>query len=117
MLFRTTPLTELRIDHVHLLFLPAYSPVLQPAGRLWALTNTALATCHFATIDDLEEAHAERRVALPARPDLIRSTTLFLWWSQRVMKRQGPGLKQYHSSEGVAFGRICCRFPSGDHWR
>jgi transposase len=50
MLFRTTPRTEQRIDYVHLLFLPAYSPVLQPAEYLWALTNTALATCHFVTI-------------------------------------------------------------------
>jgi len=77
-------------EHVHLLFLPAYSPELQPAEHLWALTNTALANRHFASIDDLEDAQAERCVALQARPDLIRSTTLFHWWPQRVMKRQGP---------------------------
>ena len=77
-------------DHVHLLFLPAYSPELQPAEHLWALTNTALANRHFATIDDLEDAQAQRCVALQARPDLIRSTTLFHWWPQRIKKRQGP---------------------------
>ncbi len=76
--------------HVHVLFLPAYSPELQPAEHLWPLTNTALVNRHFATIDELEDAQAERCVALQARPDLIRSTTLFHWWPRRIRKRQGP---------------------------
>ena len=63
--------------HVHLLFLPAYSPELQPAEHLWPLTNTALANRHFATIDALEDAQAERCVALQTRPDLIHSATCF----------------------------------------
>jgi len=77
-------------DHVPLLFLPAYSPELQPAEHLWPLTNTVLANRHFASIDDLEDAQAARCVALQARPDLIRSTTLFRWWPKRIKKRQGP---------------------------
>ena len=63
------------------------SPELQPAGRLWPLTNTALANRHFATIDELEDAQAVRCVTLRTRPDLIRSTTLFHWWPQRIKKR------------------------------
>ena len=82
---------KLRVpEHVQLLFLPAYSPELQPAEHLWPLTNTALANKHFATIDDLEDAQAARCVALQARPHLIRSTTRFHWWPQRIRKRQGP---------------------------
>lgn len=82
---------KLRVpEHIHLLFLPAYSPELQPAEHLWPLTNTALANRHFATIDALEDAQAARCVALQARPDLIRSATLFHWWPQRIKKRQGP---------------------------
>ena len=77
-------------EHVHLLFLPAYSPELQPAEHLWPLTNTVLANRHFASIDDLEDAQADRCAALQARPDLIRSTTLFYWWPQRIRRRQGP---------------------------
>jgi len=77
-------------DHLHLLFLPPYSPELQPAEHLWPLTNTALANRHFASIEDLEDAQATRCVALQARPDLIRSTTLFSWWPKRIKKRQGP---------------------------
>ena len=59
-------------EYVHLLFLPPYSPELQPAEHLWPLTNTALANRHFVSIDALEDAQAERCVALQARPDLIR---------------------------------------------
>jgi len=77
-------------EHVHLLFLPPYSPELQPAEHLWPLTNTVLVNRHFATIDELEDAQAARCVALHSRRDLIRSTTLFHWWPQRIKKRQGP---------------------------
>lgn len=57
-------------------FLPPYSPELQPAEHLWPLTNTVLANRHFASIEELEDAQAERCVALQGRPDLIRSATL-----------------------------------------
>jgi transposase len=77
-------------DHVHLLFLPPYSPELQPAEHLWPLTNTVLVNRHFASIDALEDAQAARCVALQSRPDLVRSTTLFHWWPQRLRKRQEP---------------------------
>jgi DDE superfamily endonuclease len=36
-------------EHVHLLFLPPYSPELQPAEHLWSLTNDALVNAHCAT--------------------------------------------------------------------
>jgi transposase len=71
-------------NHVHLLFLPPYSPELQPAEHLWPLTHTVLVNRHFASIDDLEDAQAARCVALQARRDLVRSTTLFHWWPQHL---------------------------------
>jgi transposase len=77
-------------DHVHLLFLPAYSPELQPAEHLWSLTNTALVNRHFASIEELEDAQAERCVALEDHRDLVRATTLFHWWPQRLRTRQRP---------------------------
>jgi transposase len=73
-------------DHVHLQFLPPYSPELQPAEHLWPLTNTVLVNRHFASIQELEDAQAARCVALHARRDLVRSTTLFQWWPQRLEK-------------------------------
>ena len=86
-------------DHVHLHFLPPYSPELQAAEHLWPLTNTVLVNRHFDSIEvledlkdledleDLEDAQAARCVALQARRDLVRSTTLFHWWPQRIRKR------------------------------
>jgi transposase len=77
-------------EHVHLLFLPPYTPELNPAEHLWPLTNTALANRHFATLDELEDAQAARCLALQEPPvrALIRSTTAFHWWPQRIRKLQ-----------------------------
>jgi transposase len=77
-------------QHLHLLFLPAFSPELQPAEHLWPLSNTALVNRHFTTIDELEDVQAERCLALQTRPDLGRSATLFPWWPRRIVKRKGP---------------------------
>ena len=77
-------------DQVHLLFLPPYSPELQPAEHLWPLTNAALVNQHFASIEDLEDAQFARCAALQQRPDVIRSTTCFHWWPKRIHKRREP---------------------------
>ena len=77
-------------NHVHLLFLPPYSPELQPAEHLWPLTNKPLINRHFASIEDLEEAQLAQCAALQRQPQRIRSTTLFHWWPHRLKKRQGP---------------------------
>ena len=81
-------------EHVHLLFLPPHSPELQPVEHLWPLTNTALVNRHFVSIDELEDVQATRVVELRSRRDLVRSTTLFHWWPQRIYRRHGP---QVHS--------------------
>jgi transposase len=85
---------KLRVpDHVHLLFLPPYSPELQPAEHLWPLTNSVLVNRHFATIEELEDAQFARCAELQRHPEQIRSTTRFHWWPQRINKRQGPRLR------------------------
>jgi transposase len=38
---------------IHLFFLPAYSPELQPAERLWPLTNEPIANRCFESLDEL----------------------------------------------------------------
>jgi hypothetical protein len=70
-------------DHVHLLFLPPYSPELQPAEHLWPLTNAPPINRHFASTKELEEAQLAHCAALQRQPERIRSTTLFHWWPQR----------------------------------
>jgi transposase len=49
-------------EGIHLLFLPPYSPELQPCERLWPLTNEGIANRSFRTLDDLEEAQVQRCV-------------------------------------------------------
>ncbi len=77
-------------EHVHLLFLPPYSPELQPADHLWPLTNEALVNAHFADLDALEDAQMAHCALLQQRRTLVRSATLFHWWPKRIKKRQGP---------------------------
>jgi len=67
-------------EGIHLEFLSARSPELQPAERLWPLANEALANRLFEDLDELEEALVERCVALLEQSDLIRSHTLYHWW-------------------------------------
>jgi transposase len=83
-------------DHLHLLFLPPYSPELQPAEHLWPLSTTVLVHRRFAPIEALEDVQAARCLALQAQRDLVRSTTLFHWWPLRLHKRHVPKPKEYH---------------------
>jgi transposase len=76
--------------HLHRLFLPPYSPELQPAEQLWPLTNTALITHHFASIEELEDTQLAHCANLQAQSERIRSTTLVHWWPKQIHKRQGP---------------------------
>lgn len=77
-------------DHVHLLFLPPYSPELQPAEHLWPLTNACLINRHFTSMEELEDVQFAHCDALQQQLGRIRSTTLFHWWPKRIYKRQGP---------------------------
>jgi len=64
-------------EGIHLVFLPAYSPELQPAEHLWPLIHEAMANQRVETLDDLEDLLVQRCRALAADTDLIRSNTLF----------------------------------------
>ena len=65
---------------VELAFLPPYTPELQPAERLWPLTNEAVANKHFATLKDLDAALSERCRTLADMPETIKAATHFGWW-------------------------------------
>jgi transposase len=75
-------------EGMHLLFLPPYSPELQPCERLWPLTNEALANRHFQSLDDLEAAQAQRCVVLQQQPETIRALTHYHWWPPIHPKRE-----------------------------
>ncbi len=67
-------------DGIHLVFLPPYSPELQPAERLWPLTNEAIANRYFKTLDELQEIQARRCVMLQDDPTQICALTHYHWW-------------------------------------
>ena len=69
-------------EGLHLEFLPARSPELQPAERLWPLVNERVANRPFEDLDELEGALVERCLALSERPDLLRGHTSYSWWPE-----------------------------------
>ena len=69
-------------EGIHLEFLPSHSPELQPAERLWPLSNEGVANRYFEEIEELEEALVERCIALLDQPDLIRSYLHYHWWPE-----------------------------------
>ena len=75
-------------DGVILVFLPPYTPQLQPAERLWPLANEAVANRSFPDLPTLDEALAERCRILCETPAAIRSATLWHWWPDHVAPDQ-----------------------------
>jgi transposase len=71
-------------EGVHLEFLPSGSPELQPAERLWPLTNEALANRLFEKISEMEQALVERCVELLEQAETIRDLTNYHWWPQEA---------------------------------
>jgi transposase len=69
-------------DGITLVFLPPYSPELQPAERLWPLVDEPVANRHFASLADLDAVVAERCRRLD--PATIRPHTGFHWWPRPV---------------------------------
>lgn len=69
-------------EGIHLEFLPTGSPELQPAERLWPLTNEAIANSLFEEIEQMEEALVKRCVQLLDQSGTIRDLTNYHWWPQ-----------------------------------
>lgn len=69
-----------RLPGLTRVFLPAYSPELQPVERMWPLVDEPLANRAFRTLADLERVLEERCVRLTEMPEVIRARTLFHWW-------------------------------------
>jgi hypothetical protein len=67
-------------EGIRLVYLPAYTPELQPAETLWVHVDEPIVNRHFETIADLDAVVAERCVALANDPDLIRGQAGFHWW-------------------------------------
>lgn len=69
-----------------LAFLPPYSPELQPAERLWALSDQPLGNRSFRDLDALEAVQAERCRTLHAHPEWVQGPTHFHWWPEPLQQ-------------------------------
>ncbi len=67
-------------EGIELRLLPARSPELMPAERLWPLVNERVANRVFSDLDGLEEALVERCLTLSEQPELISGCTGYHWW-------------------------------------
>ena len=68
-------------DNLRLVFLPPYTPELNPAEHLWPLLREVTANQAFADIDALETRLAERCVWLSDHPGTVASSTSFHGYS------------------------------------
>jgi hypothetical protein len=72
---------DLRLpDGINLVFLPAASPELQPAERLWPLVDEPIVNRAFPDLDALEAVLVERCQRLEADPQRLQAHTHFHWW-------------------------------------
>ena len=69
-------------DGLRLVYLPGYSPELQPAEHLWPVLDEPLANRYFATLADLERVVAERCRVL--KDDPSRLGIDFHWWPNSI---------------------------------
>ncbi len=67
-------------EGLHLELLPPYAPELQPAERLWTLTDEAVVNRHFATLDALQAAQAQHCLRLSEQRGRVQAQTQFHWW-------------------------------------
>lgn len=71
-------------DGLRLVFLPPYTPELQPAETLWALVDEPVVNKHIASIAELDAIIAERCCHLAKQPDIIRGRAGFHWWPRKT---------------------------------
>jgi hypothetical protein len=67
-------------DNLKPLYLPPYSPELQPAEHLWALSDKLIVNRCLADLDELELRLSTQCQALILDTSTLSSHTLFNWW-------------------------------------
>jgi DDE superfamily endonuclease len=80
---------DLRVpEGIELVWLPPYSPQLQPAERLWSLVDEPLANRVFPDLDALETVLVARCRMLEADPSRLHAHTHFHWWPPEPVTQQ-----------------------------
>ncbi len=72
-------------DGIRLIYLPPYTPELQPTETMWVHVDEPIANRYFETIGDLDAAIADQCVALSADRSKVQSQTGFNWWPDRCL--------------------------------
>jgi len=67
-------------EGIHLVHLPAYSPELQPAERLWPLLRERTANRVWKDLPELIEQIGQRCKQLQRSPEQVARRTHFHWW-------------------------------------
>src|SRR3954447_22046644 len=70
-------------DGIRLVYLPRYSPELQPAEHLWPVLDEPLINRYFETLADLEQTVVERCRVLNS--DQLKPGTNFHWWPKPIV--------------------------------
>lgn len=82
------PATDLAVPAgIDLVRLPAASPELQPAERVWPLVDEVVANRTFAELDALEDVLVTRCRTLRADRRTVKTHTRFHWWPRERRRR------------------------------
>ena len=71
-------------EGIRLVYLPPYTPELQPAETLWVHVDEPIVNKHFDTLAELDAVVAAQCVALHRDHEMVRSQAGFHWWPERV---------------------------------
>ena len=74
-------LSNLKVpEGIRLLFLPAYTPELQPAEHLWEIVDEPIINKHITDLEALETIVSDRCVQLANDRQILKGRTGFHWW-------------------------------------
>ncbi len=71
-------------DGIRLVYLPPYTPELQPAEALWVHVDEPIANAHFETLAELDDAVAAQCVVLSSNRSRVKGQAGFHWWPPRI---------------------------------
>ena len=80
--WHTTPLAV--SDGIRLVYLPPYTPELQPAETLWTHIDEPIVNRHFGHLAEIQDRIEQRCRDLEAQPHILRANTFFRWWPQKA---------------------------------
>ena len=72
-------------EGLRLVYLPPYTPELQPAETLWVHLDEPIVNRHFNSLAELDAVVARQCVALTTDRDRVRGQAGFHWWPDRVV--------------------------------